>query len=65
MRLLYPPALYQACLMLPHQASGRLLSVRSLKALMFPGVESDSAALADSIDVPFCFVGPSERFESS
>ena len=39
-------------------------SARSLKARIFPGVESVSTAIADGIDAPVCFVGPNERFES-
>ena len=41
------------------------ISALSLKARIFPSVESGSAAIADGIDVPVCFVGPNERFESS
>ena len=59
MRLLYPTALYHAYLMLPHQAPSPPQIGPVVEEANVPDIESDSTALADSIDAPFCFVGPS------
>ena len=56
MRMLYPTNLYHAYLMLPHQAPSPPQIGTVVEGANIPEVESDSTELADSIDVPFCFV---------